>query len=216
MDPSVEGQVGAPGAAPLAEVARTVGRIAWFDRRMFEVLSGWARWVDDPRLAVALADQARQRAWHADLWFARLPELRELDAAAQVAPAGAGVEAFCEALAGLGAAGGEEGAAPSPEPTLVAISALARVVLPHQVAVTVGVAGRCRPAADRALARTAELVRRDQVEHWQAASVLLHERLAGLTGAPDEVAGRLDGLAARQAALEALLLGAGGVTGSAT
>ena len=219
MDPSAqregEGEGGPAGSASLSASARTIGRIAWFDRRLFEVLSGWAAWADDPRVAVALAEQARQRAWHADLWFARLPELREVDAEAQVAPAGTGIEAFCDALAAIGAEGGDV-EDPALAPTVVALAALARVVVPHQVALTVGVAERCRPAADRALARTAELVRRDQVEHWQEAARSLDERLGRLGGGADDPSPVLDALASRQAALEALLVGAGGITGSAT
>lgn len=184
----------------LLEAARQVGALTWFERRMFEVLSGWATDPSDPEVAVAFAEQARHRAWHADLWFARLPELRELDAPSQVVPAGPDIVAFCDHIEEL-------------RPPEECLAVLNRVVLPHQVAVLDLLASSCRPASDRSLARTVELVRRDLHEHWERSAVLLGDRMARRGDSSDAAVGPVT---EAQAAAEKLLLAGGGVLGSSS
>lgn len=180
----------------LVEAARSVGHLVWFERRMFEVLSSWAAAAGDAELGVALAEQARQRGWHAELWFARLPELREIDADAQVVPASVGVEQFCDQLEAL-------------EDPVVRLAALVRVVLPHEVAALARLRSRCRAASDRSLLRAVELVRRDLLEHWETSSTLLEDRLQ----VDEEQRGSVEEVAEAQAASEAALRSAGGILG---
>jgi hypothetical protein len=214
MEPSVlgAGMEGTP-ALSLRSSAALVGRLVWFERRSFEVLSGWSRDPADPAVAVAFAEQARQRGGHAEGWFARLPELREIDAEAQVVPGGEGVVAFCDALAEVGSACD----APDRSATVARLSALARVLVPHELALLAALAERCSPAADRSLARTADLVRHDLVRHLEALDGLLGTRLGDHGGEDPTGPARPDdaGVPEVVASLERLLAGAGSIVGSA-
>jgi hypothetical protein len=69
----------------LEESARRLGRIVWFERRLFEVLGRWVASTPEPSVKLALACQSRHHAGHAAAVEVLLPETRDHDPAALVA-----------------------------------------------------------------------------------------------------------------------------------
>jgi len=68
----------------LLATAEQLGRYAWLERRLFAVLGAWSVSESDPAVKLLLDAQSHEHAWHAQLLFDRLPELREVDAEALV------------------------------------------------------------------------------------------------------------------------------------
>jgi hypothetical protein len=73
-------------ADTIEDSGRRIGRHAWAEMRMFEVLGGWSGTVAEPRTRALLAETSRHHAWHAELWHDLLPDLPHLPAADLVAP----------------------------------------------------------------------------------------------------------------------------------
>src|SRR5437870_2916151 len=47
------------------------------ERRLFEIVGGWAASTPEPELRVRFASESYKHAWHAELWRDRRPQLRE-------------------------------------------------------------------------------------------------------------------------------------------
>jgi hypothetical protein len=75
-----------------------IGRHAWIEMRLFEVLGRWSGTVVDSRARALFARQSHHHAWHAELWHDLLPALPHLPASGLVVPD----EASAELAATLG------------------------------------------------------------------------------------------------------------------
>lgn len=180
------------GALPLLESARILGGYRWLEARLFEVLGGWVRSTEAPALKVLLDDHAHQHAWHAELWLARLPSLRELSPDEVTAPPSDALAGAVDAVA----------AAPSAIERLVGVH---RVLLPRLVTTYESHLARTDPVADGAVARTLRLILADEREAWQAGEAALQALLVD--------AGAVAAAADHQRAVEAAVVAAGGVGG---
>jgi hypothetical protein len=173
------------GALPLEVTASIVGSYRWIERRLFEVYGGWVAHeaVAEARLFYDL--QSQYHAWHAELWEERLPVLDGVDPDTLSIPPSVGVERLLTRVSGAPPAG-DEADAPGVGPggTLVRLVGMARVVLPRLVAGYTRHLARVVPVADGAVARTLELVRRDEVEAWQQAEL----QVQALVRRPSDVA----------------------------
>ncbi len=142
--------------------ARRVGGYAWLSTRLFEVVGGWVQTTASPvEVKLSFAELAPQYAWHAQLWRARLPELRELTRDEFVLPS-PGSSAAIEALAAL-------------DEPLARLAGLARGLLPRLVVSLEELSSGLHPVTDAPLARCVRLVRRDHVDAVHAAA-RLHAR----------------------------------------
>ncbi len=150
----------------LVATAIRIGHYAWIERRLFEVVGGWAASTDRSDLDVKLwfAEEANRHAWHAELWHRRLPELRELDASALTTAPSKAAEAFMATLAGT-------------IPTIDRLVGLARVGLPRLVAALDEHQGVASPIADGSVIRSIRIVRSDLVDDWAAGERLLQRQL---------------------------------------
>lgn len=191
-DPTDDPVPATPAALPLREAARVLGGYRWLEARLFEVLGGWVRSTPEPEVKLLLDAHAHQHAWHAELWLARLPELRELHPDEVTAPA---TPALADVVARVAAADG----------SLLRLVGVHRVVLPHLVTTYARHLARTAPVADAAVIRSLRLVLADEREAWEAGEAAIH----GLLTDPAAVAAA----AAHQGELEALLVAAGGVGG---
>jgi hypothetical protein len=82
------------------ESAQRLGEIVWTERRLFELVGQWVTTTPEPDLELAFARESRLHGEHALAVGALLPETRDHDPVALVAP-GEGAE---EAVASLAAA----------------------------------------------------------------------------------------------------------------
>jgi hypothetical protein len=76
----------APVAETLELSARRVGRHAWVEMRLFEILGRWSGTVNQPRAQALLASHSHHHAWHAELWNGLLPAVPHLAVPELVAP----------------------------------------------------------------------------------------------------------------------------------
>ena len=81
-----------PAASPavaetLEESARRIGRHAWLELRLFEILGTWVTAVPELEAKAVVADQSYHHAWHAELWHGLLPSVPHLHAPDLVVPA---------------------------------------------------------------------------------------------------------------------------------
>ena len=192
MSAATAPEPGPTGALPLLELARVVGGYRWLEGRLFEVLGGWVPTTPDPELKVLLDAHAHQHAWHAELWLARLPELRELHPDEVTAPARPALAGVVDDLAG------------ADDPVLRLVGAY-RVVLPRLVTTYAAHLVRTAPVADAAVIRALRLVLADEQEAWRDGEAALQARL----GSAEVVAAAAD----HQRRLEAAVVAAGGLGG---
>jgi hypothetical protein len=186
-----------PGRAlPLQEAARIAGHYRWVEKRTFEILGGWVPGVPELDVKLTIAAHGPHHAWHSTLWRERLPELAGVDREALTIPANAEVAAFMDAL-------GEDGGA---DQTIEKLAGAYRVLLPRLVAGYRGYLDRSAPVTDAPTIRCLRLMLGDDVAEWQEGETLIQSLLI------DEAAVRR--AADRQARLEAMLVQAGGITGS--
>lgn len=144
------------------ESARHLARHAWVERRLFEVVGGWALAEADPDATRVLAAQAQHHAWHADLFDEQVPVLHDLDPAELEAPA-----PLVTLLDRLAAATG----------TLERLAGLVRVILPEQLARYEADLAASTPVADAPVIRALRLVVADEQDDWRVAAALLREHL---------------------------------------
>jgi hypothetical protein len=76
----------APVAETLELSARRVGRHAWVEMRLFEILGRWSGTVNQPRAQALFASHSHHHAWHAELWHGLLPAVPHLAVPELVAP----------------------------------------------------------------------------------------------------------------------------------
>ncbi len=92
---------GAPGWSGLMETSRRFGMYSWAERRIFQMLGGWAADGSNARLTVMLDDHSRRHWWHSTVWFDRLPELSNVDAEGLVQPPSVEFAAMLDEVAAL-------------------------------------------------------------------------------------------------------------------
>jgi hypothetical protein len=63
-----------------------IGRHAWIETRLFELVGRWSGTVVDPRARALFGRQSHHHAWHAELWHGLLPALPHLPASGLVVP----------------------------------------------------------------------------------------------------------------------------------
>jgi hypothetical protein len=194
----------AEGPETIEQSARRIGRHAWLEMRLFEVLGRWSGTVPDPRARAAFATHSRQHAWHAELWHGLLPAVPHLGAAELVAPdeAAAAIVAGLDALdaggEGASAAGDEGGSgddsagdgpgtdtsvadAPSLD-TTAALTAVYREALPHLVRAYTDHLAVTTPVTDAPTIRVLRLVLGD-LDDERASGDALIEAQASRAGA---------------------------------
>jgi hypothetical protein len=202
-----------PAGLTLHDQARLVGGYQWVERRLFEVLGAWVGSEPVPEAQVLYDVYSQQHAWHAELLAERLPVLDSLDPATLTVPPDAEVDRTLGLLAGTvsdqGAVGGEGAGGPGAPPrgtvpaggTLLRLVGLGRVVLPRLVAGYNLHLRRLSSVADAPVGRCLRLVRRDELEQWQAIEALTQSLLRR----PHDIAV----VTAHQQLLEELLAGSG-------
>jgi hypothetical protein len=143
----------------IRDAARLLARHAWVERRLFEVVGGWAADTTDGEVAGAFAALSHHCAWHAELLEARGPLLHDVERA----PASPELVAYLDAVA----------ASADDDERLVA---LVRVVLPDQLAQYEALLTSTTPVSDAPVIRAVRLVVADEQDDWRATGLLLRSR----------------------------------------
>lgn len=184
-----------PGAFTVEETARRVGHYKWIETRLFELLGGWVATVPELDVKMRLGTHCYHHAWHAELFHKRLPELREMNPDRLTQPPNAEMEAFVEALS----------APEAPGETLEKLVGVYRVLVPHLVAAYTYHLNNTSTITDAPTIRILRFVLQDDIEDWRDGEMLIQSLILDA----DDV----DRAAAHQAALEKLLVAAGGIAG---
>ena len=173
-----------------------MGADRWVESRLFEALGSWVPMVAEPEVQVFLAAQAREHAWHGELWQEQLPTAGELTPERLTTPANEGLAAFVTALAD------HEGSGHTIEKLVGAY----RVLLPRVIAAYSAHLAATSAISDGPVIRALRLVVRDEVEGWSRGEALIHSLL--------RTEEQVRSAALHQARLEWAIALAGGVTGS--
>ena len=184
-----------PGLFNVEETARRVGNYKWIEMRLFEALGGWVATVPELDVKTRLGTHCYKHAWHAELWHKRLPELREMNPDRLTLPANEHVERFMSAITEP-----EE-----PRQTIEKLVGVYRVLIPHKIAAYTYHLNNTSTITDAPTIRSLRLVLNDELDDWRDGEMLLQS----LIETEDEV----DRAASRHAALEKIMLRAGGITG---
>jgi hypothetical protein len=174
-----------PVPLTLAQAAERFGAYRWAEQRLFELTGAWAAEATSPEARIHLDVVSGQHAWHAELWAARLPVLDGTDREALTRPAGPVLGPLLDEVARTSG-------------TVARLAALYRVVVPRLLTTYGRHLRRAAPATDAPAVRALRLVRRDEVESWEAGEALLEHLVVG--------AGDAAAAAAVQARLEAGLV----------
>ena len=184
-----------PGMFNVDETARRVGNYKWVEMRLFEALGGWVATVPELDVKMRLGTHCYKHAWHSELWHKRLPELREMNPDRLTLPANEHVERFMSAITEP-----EE-----PRQTIEKLVGVYRVLIPHKMAAYTYHLNNTSTITDAPTIRSLRLVLNDELDDWRDGEMLLQS----LIETEDEV----DRAASRHAALEKIMLRAGGIAG---
>jgi hypothetical protein len=141
-----------PVAETLEQSARRVGRHAWVEMRLFEILGRWSGTVSQPRAQALFGSHSHHHAWHAELWNGLLPAVPHLAVPELVAPD----EADAVLIAGLDAL--DEAGTDDADSRLRAVY---REALPHLVRAYSGHLDLTTPVTDGPTIRVLRLVLAD-------------------------------------------------------
>jgi hypothetical protein len=155
-------------ARPLQATAAAVGGLAWWSRRLAEVLGSRAARGPEPAVCVLLAGRAAHHAWHLEVLRDRLPQLRDIDRDDLVTPPTPGASRCLEALVG-----DPEGVS-SP----AFLGALDRVVVPAVLAACDELLAVSSPVAEGPLLRWLPKVADDLTADQRAGGVLFRRLIA--------------------------------------
>jgi hypothetical protein len=139
------------GALSLVRSAELYGGYRWIEQRIFELTGAWAAEPEIPEIQIHLDEVSAEHAWHAELFFDRLPVLDWVNPDELTVPVGPAVGPLFDALAG-----------PSFASPVVRLGVLSRVVLPRLVTTYERHLGRARPVADAPAMRVLKLVLADE------------------------------------------------------
>jgi hypothetical protein len=143
----------------IRDAARHLARHAWVERRLFEVVGRWAADTTDGEVASAFAALSHHCAWHAELLEQQVPLLHDVPREAPSAE----LVAYLDAVA----ASGDD---------LERLVALARVVLPDELARYEALLRSATPVGDAPVIRAVRLVVADEQDDWRATVLLLRSR----------------------------------------
>jgi hypothetical protein len=155
-------------AETIEESGRRIGRHAWAEARLFEIVGRWAGTVDEPRSRALFGRQSAHHAWHAELWHGLLPALPHLADTQLVAPD----ETDSELVAAL-AALDEADDAGAPAAASARLIALHRRALPRLLASYDDHLVHTTPVTDGPTVRVLRLVRTDLTEDIAAGDALI-------------------------------------------
>lgn len=187
-----------PGGFTVEETARRVGHYKWIETKLFEALGGWVATVPELDIKMKLGTHCYHHAWHADLWHKRLPELREMNPDRLTQPPNDEFVAFAEALTE------PEGI----EKTLEKLVGVYRVLIPHKIAAYTHHLRNTSTITDAPTIRSLRFALSDEMSDWREGEMLIQSLIRG--------PGDIDRAAARQGALEEMLLASGGIAGPGT
>ena len=151
--------------------------------------------VPELDVKMRLGTHCYHHAWHADLWYKRLPELREMKPERLTVPANAAMERFIEAMTEPEA----------PELTIEKLVGVYRVLIPRFIAAYTYHRNNTSEITDAPTIRSINFILQDEFDDWRDGEMLLHS----LSPTPDHVRRAAE----HQAALEAIMVDAGGITG---
>jgi hypothetical protein len=191
-DPAGVSATEGSGGLTLAYAAERFGAYRWVECRLFELTGAWAAQAAPPDAQIHLDVVSGQHGWHAELWADRLPVLDGADHDALTRPAGPILRPLLDEVARL-------------QGTVARLAGLYRVVVPRLIVTYDRHLRRATAAADAPAVRALRLVRRDEVEAWQAGEALVEQFLAR----PEDAAAA----AGVQARLEAVAVAAWGGSG---
>ncbi len=191
-DPAGASATEGSGGLTLAHAAERFGAYRWVERRLFELTGAWAAQAAPPDARIHLDVVSGQHGWHAELWADRLPALDGADHDALTRPAGPILRPLLDELA-------------RQQDTVARLAGLYRVVVPRLIVTYDRHLRRATAAADAPAVRALRLVRRDEVEAWQAGEALVEQLLVR----PEDAAAA----AGVQARLEATAVAAWGGSG---
>jgi len=172
-----------PGNHPglrLEDQAQVVGAYLWIERRSFEILGSWVAREASEEARLLFDVHSQQHAWHAELFYERLPVLDWVDREGLAVPPSDAVEVALAMLAGT-------------EVTLLRLVGAGRFLLPRLIAGYSLHLERATAVADAPLMRALRLVLRDELEAWQATEALTQSLLAN-TKDSDSVSSHLTSL----------------------
>ena len=184
-----------PGLFSVEESARRVGNYKWVEMRLFEALGGWVATVPEMDVKIRLGTHCYKHAWHAELWHKRLPELREMNPDRLTLPANEHVERFMSAITEP-----EE-----PRQTIEKLVGVYRVLIPHKIAAYTYHLNNTSTITDAPTIRSLRLILNDELDDWRDGEMLLQSLI--------ETEDEIDRAASRHAALEKIMLRAGGIAG---
>jgi len=184
-----------PGAFDVAETARRVGIYKWTEMKLFEALGGWVATVPELDVKMRLGTHCYHHAWHAELWHKRLPELREMKPERLTVPANEAMERFIAAMTEPEA----------PELTIEKLVGVYRVLIPRFIAAYTYHLNNTSEITDAPTIRSLRFALQDEFDDWRDGEMLLQSLIV----TPDEVRRATE----HQAALEAIMVDAGGITG---
>lgn len=173
----------------LIPMSQRIGHHVWVERALFSWLGQWSAAGVEAPVAVHLGECAARHAWHADVLYQRLPELRELDAESLVVAPDAAAESFLAAAL----------TPPEPERTVEALAGYVRVLLPVLLSSYRSLRADASAVSDASVLRWVGFVLRDDAEEWIRGEELLRTLL-------DE-SPQVDRALLRQGELEHRLLG---------
>ena len=179
----------------MEENARRIGHYKWVEMTLFELLGTWVAFVPEIAVKRRLAEHCYHHSFHAELWHARLPEVRVIDPEEATAPPNAEFEAFVDALR---AADGED-------QTIEKLVGCYRVLLPHLIAAYTYHRNATSAVTDGPTVRALELCLRDDLQEWRDGEIMIQT----LVTTPEAA----ERAAARHRDLTVAMLAAGGVAG---
>jgi hypothetical protein len=147
-------------ALTLEATARAVGGYVWLNRELFEVVGGWVADTSDARAQLLFGQHCYQLAWHAELFAARLPRLREFTSSEFISPPTETAPALMNAIR---ATAGD----------VARLSVAYRLLFPRLAGRYTAHRGQTSPVADGALIRALGLALTDVTNAWHEGEFLL-------------------------------------------
>ncbi len=187
-----------PGSFSVDETARRVGNYKWIETKLFEALGGWVATIPEMDVKLRLGTHCYHHAWHAELMNKRLPELREMNPERLTLPPNDEMVAFVDAMTEPEAA----------DLTIEKLVGVYRVLLPHKIAAYTYHRNNTSRVTDMPTIRSLDFMLQDEIADWTDGEMMLQSLLIS----SEQVQRAAD----RQAALEKLLVAAGGITGPGT
>ncbi len=184
-----------PGLFDVDESARRIGHYRWVETKLFEALGGWVATVPEMDVKLRLGTHTYHHAWHAELWTKRLPELRQMNPDKLTGPPNDELVAFMDQMTEPEAA----------EQTIEKLVGVYRVLIPRKIAAYTYHLHATSRITDAPTIRSLGFILGDEHDDWRDGEMLLQS----LITTPEEARRAAD----HQAALEAVMVAAGGVAG---